>query len=82
MKNVFKYMIVGGLLLGTTSCQKDFVDLNPTAKFLDNVYFKTPADFKAYATGLYGQLPGWDFGTMDNNTDLSVNDKTENYEAI
>ncbi len=78
MKKLFsKYMIAGALVLGSASCQKDFVDLKPTSNFLDNVYFKTPGDFKAYTTGMYGQLPGWDFGNMDNNTDLSANVKGE-----
>ncbi len=69
----FIYIIIGSLLLGATSCTKDFIELTPPANFTDDVYFKNPSDFKAYTASLYGQLPGWDFGSMDNNTDLSAN---------
>ncbi len=78
MKNIFKYIIIGGICLGMASCEKDFIDLEPTGSFQDNVYFKTPSDFKAFSAGLYGQLQGWSFGNMDNNTDLSANIKGEN----
>lgn len=80
MKKIFKYFITGGLFLSMTACQKNFIDLSPNAEFTDAVYFKQPADFKAYATGFYGQLPGWDFGTMDNNSDLSANANSNGYD--
>ncbi|MEP6556192.1 MAG: RagB/SusD family nutrient uptake outer membrane protein, partial [Ferruginibacter sp.] len=73
MKKVFNYIAIGSLCFIAASCKKDFIDLNPTAQFTDEVYFKQPSDFKAYTTGFYGQLPGWDFNTMDNNSDLSAN---------
>lgn len=60
-------------MFGVTSCKKNFIDLNPPAQFSDAVYFKQPSDFKAYTAGMYGQLPGWNFGNMDNNSDLSAN---------
>jgi hypothetical protein len=80
----FIYIIIGSLLLGATSCTKDFIELTPPANFTDDVYFKKPADFKAYTASFYGYydsgdkkwkslLPGWDFGSMDNNSDLSAN---------
>jgi hypothetical protein len=80
MKKAFKYIIIGGLSLGAASCKKDFIDLSPTSQFTDAVYFKQPSDFKAYAAGFYGQLPGWDFGTMDNNSDLSANSNGNDYD--
>ena len=80
MKKAFKYIILGSLALGTASCKKNFIDLSPTAQFTDAVYFKQPSDFKAYATDFYSKLPGWDFSTMDNNSDLSANTNTNNYD--
>src|SRR5438067_10876372 len=80
MKKVFTYIAAGSLFFGAASCKKSFIDLNPTSQFTDAVYFKQPADFKAYATGIYGQLPGWDFGTMDNNSDLSANSNGNGYD--
>lgn len=80
MKKVFYYIAIGSLSFGAASCKKDFIDLNPTAQFTDEVYFKQPSDFKAYATAFYGQLPGWDFGTMDNNSDLSANANGAGYD--
>lgn len=80
MKKILNYFIIGGLCLNFASCQDKFIDLNPPASFTDAVYFKKASDFKAYATGLYGQLPGWDFSTMDNNSDLSANANGAGYD--
>ncbi|HTN19720.1 MAG TPA: RagB/SusD family nutrient uptake outer membrane protein [Pelobium sp.] len=80
MKKIFNYIIIGGICLSVSACQKDFIDLSPTANFTDAVYFKKPADFKAYAASFYGQLQGWDFGNMDNNTDLSANGNGAGYD--
>lgn len=80
MKKVFNYIIIGSLSLGVVSCKKDFVDLKPKDSFLDAVYFKQPGEFKAYATNFYSKLPGWDFGTMDNNSDLSANANGAGYD--
>lgn len=80
MKKIFNYIIIGLLGLSTSSCQKDFIDLNPTAQFTDAVYFKKPTDFKAYSAGFYGQLQGWSFGNMDNNSDLSANGNSNGYD--
>ncbi|HVV04469.1 MAG TPA: RagB/SusD family nutrient uptake outer membrane protein [Puia sp.] len=73
MKKIFDCCIIGGICLCIVSCQKQFIDLDPTAQFTDAVYFKQPSDFKAYTAGFYNQLPGWDFSTMDNSSDLSAN---------
>ncbi|MBO9617841.1 MAG: RagB/SusD family nutrient uptake outer membrane protein [Niabella sp.] len=79
MKRLSTY-IMAGALISLAACQKKFIDLKPTANFTDAVYFKKPADFKTYATGFYGQLPGWDFNTMDNNSDLSANANGAGYD--
>ncbi|HKZ68420.1 MAG TPA: RagB/SusD family nutrient uptake outer membrane protein [Chitinophagaceae bacterium] len=73
MKKIVNKIIIGGLCLSIVSCQKKFIDLEPNAQFTDAVYFTKPSDFKAYTAGLYGQLPGWSFGNMDNSSDLSAN---------
>lgn len=73
MKKILNYIVLGGLFLSLSGCQDDFIDLNPPGQFTDAVYFKKPSDFKAYTTGFYGQLQGWDFGNMDNGSDLSAN---------
>ena len=80
MKKIVYSIITGCLLLAATSCQKDFIELTPPANFTDAVYFKKPADFKAYTASFYGKLPGWDFGTMDNNSDLSANGNGAGYD--
>lgn len=69
------------LLLGLSSCQSYFLDLDPQDALTDVAYFKKPADFKAYTTGFYGQLMGWRspyggnsiYQYMDGNSDLSTN---------
>lgn len=80
MKKIFRYITLGGLLLSISSCQNDFVDLDPTAQFTDAVYFKSASDFEAYATNFYNQLPGWNFSSMDNNSDLSANANSAGYD--
>lgn len=73
MQKLYRYIIIGSLGIGMMACEKNFIDLTPPAQFTDAVYFDKPADFKAYAAGFYGQLPGWNFGTWDNSSDLSAN---------
>lgn len=91
MKKIFNYIIIGALCLGTSACQKDFIDLNPPSEFTDAVYFKKPADFKAYTARFYGYkdkdgkyinslLPEWSFGNMDNRSDLSANGNNNGYD--
>jgi starch-binding outer membrane protein, SusD/RagB family len=79
-KIVYYFVIMSGLCLSIVSCQDKFIDLSPTAQFTDAVYFKQASDFKAYSASFYGQLPGWDFGTMDNNSDLSANGNDAGYD--
>ncbi|NLR57424.1 RagB/SusD family nutrient uptake outer membrane protein [Chitinophaga polysaccharea] len=73
MKTILNNIIIGGLCLAMVACQKSFIDLNPNAQFTDAAYFKKPSDFKDFATGLYGQMPRWSFGSMDNGSDISAN---------
>ena len=80
MKKIFNYIIIGVFGISISACQKDFIDLNPTAQYTDAVYFKKPSDFKAYATGFYGRLQGWSFSNMDNSSDLSANTNGNGYD--
>jgi hypothetical protein len=91
MKKIFNYILAGGIGLSVFSCQKKFVDLEPTAMFTDAVYFKQPGDFKAYTSSFYGYyvskdnkwfslMPTWSFGNMDNNSDLSANANGNGYD--
>lgn len=85
MKKIYYFFMIGGLCLSLISCQDKFIDLNPPAQFTDAVYFEKPNDFKAFTASFYGYyqssdkkwysgiLPGWNFGNMDNNSDLSAN---------
>jgi len=80
MKKIHTYLLIGGLTLSMVACQKNFIDLEPTAQFTDAVYFAKASDFKAFATNFYNQLPGWSFGSMDNNSDLSANSNSNGYD--
>ncbi|MEO8237135.1 MAG: RagB/SusD family nutrient uptake outer membrane protein [Flavobacterium sp.] len=80
MKKIFNYIVLGSLFLGITGCQDDFIDLDPPGQNSEAVYFKRPSDFKAYAASFYGQLPGWSFGSMDNNSDISANNNGNGYD--
>ncbi|HWK05036.1 MAG TPA: RagB/SusD family nutrient uptake outer membrane protein [Puia sp.] len=79
MNKIIYIILVGGLLLGASSCQKTFLNLNPQDTFTDVVYFKQPSDFKTYTTGFYSQLMGWNcpysdgiYNYMDLASDLST----------
>ncbi|NDV77575.1 RagB/SusD family nutrient uptake outer membrane protein [Dysgonomonas sp. 511] len=77
MKKIL-YTMAFTLLFGLSACQDTFLDLDPLDQKTDVVYFKTPAHFKEYATGFYGQLIGWQsryghiYSHMDAATDLSA----------
>lgn len=73
MKKILNYVVLGGLFLSLSGCQDEFIDLTPPGRFTDAAYFKNPGDFKGYTAGFYGKLQGWDFGNMDNSSDLSAN---------
>lgn len=79
MKKIY-YVLIGGLLALSTSCQKQFIDLSPQDQITETLFFKQPSDFKAYSTSFYSQLMGWAspyggnsvFQNMDVATDLST----------
>lgn len=77
MKNVI-YIAACASLIGLSSCQDIFIDLEPLDTKTELVYFQTPEHFREYATGLYNQLNGWQcrygsiFDHMDCSSDLST----------
>lgn len=80
MKKLIYMAFVGVLILGATSCQKNYLDLKPQDQLTDVAYFASPSDFKAYTSGFYGELMGWRspyggndiYNHMDVASDLST----------
>jgi hypothetical protein len=80
MKKLKYIVLLGGLLIISASCKKNFVDLKPQDQLTDAAYFTKAADFRAYATGFYTQLMGWSspyggndvYNHMDIGSDLST----------
>mgnify|MGYP001116041194 CR=1 FL=1 len=72
------YIAACACIWGFSSCADMFLDLEPLDTKTDVVYFQTPEHFREYATGLYGQLLGWQsrygsiFDHMDCSSDLST----------
>jgi hypothetical protein len=75
-----KFMIPVAIsaLLGTTACQKQFLDLKPEDKLTEAQYYKTPDQFKAATNDLYKKMISWQkidgsdiFDFMDFGSDLS-----------
>lgn len=77
MKKILYIAACAGVM-GFSSCADTFLDLEPLDAKTDLVYFQTPEQFREYATGLYGQLLGWQcrydgiFDHMDVSSDLST----------
>lgn len=70
------YILACACLMGLSSCQGTFLDLEPMDAKTDLVYFKTPEHFRECANGLYSQLIGWRSGIfdhMDIQSDLITN---------
>lgn len=80
MKKLNILLLAGGMLFGLSACKKAFIELDPLDQFSDVVYFKQPADFKAFTANYYTRLQGWNFNEMDLNTDLSANNKAQGYD--
>lgn len=58
MKNI-KNITILVLLVFLTSCQDDFIDLEPQDAYTEAIYFKTPEHFNYAANQLYQNLIGW-----------------------
>lgn len=70
------HILACACMIGLTSCQGTFLDLEPLDSKNDLVYFKTPEHFREYTGELYTQLLGWRSGIMDHmdiQSDLITN---------
>src|SRR5690606_23149792 len=79
MKKIL-FIVAAASIVNFTSCQKNFLDLNPQDSFTDVAYFNRPADFKAFSLDFFSQLIGWRspfggntiYNYMDVGSDLSA----------
>lgn len=69
--------ITGSALVLLSSCTKTFLDLDPTDKATEAVYYKTPDQFKAAAADFYNKMIGFKsidkssiYSWMDGGSDL------------
>ncbi|PXY39213.1 RagB/SusD family nutrient uptake outer membrane protein [Flavobacterium cheongpyeongense] len=77
MKNIVTTLVLSSVLL-FTSCQSDYLDLDPLDAQTEASYFKTPADFKAASNDFYNKMVSWRgvdgsniYNFMDFGTDLT-----------
>ena len=61
MKNITRYtLLIVILFLATTSCKKEFLDIEPTDRLTADNFFKSNAEIRAATATLYG-FPWFDF---------------------
>ncbi|APA00307.1 RagB/SusD family nutrient uptake outer membrane protein [Flavobacterium commune] len=77
MKNIVTTLVLSSVLL-FTSCQSDYLDLEPLDAQTEASYFKTPANFKAASNDFYNKMVSWRsvdgsniYNFMDFGTDLT-----------
>ncbi len=77
MKNIVTTLVLSSVLL-FTSCQSDYLDLDPLDAQTEASYFKTPANFKAASNNFYNKMVSWRavdgsniYNFMDFGTDLT-----------
>ena len=77
MKNIVTTLVLSSVLL-FTSCQSDYLDLDPLDAQTEASYFKTPANFKAASNDFYNKMVSWRavdgsniYNFMDFGTDLT-----------
>jgi hypothetical protein len=58
MKKIVTTLVLTSVLL-ISSCQSDYLDLNPLDAQTEVSYFKTPADFKAASNNFYNKMISW-----------------------
>ncbi len=61
MNNIYKLFIITVLLWGSTSCSKDFLDLQPQQNISSDEFLQTFEDFQAAIAGSYDQLQNTDW---------------------
>ena len=55
-KYKFSVLISAGVLLGTVSCKKDFLDKNPLNSVSSQVFWASEADVQTGVAGVYSRL--------------------------
>ncbi len=78
MKNIVTTLVLSSVLL-FSSCQSDYLDLDPLDTQTEASYFKKPADFKAASNDFYNKMVSWRgvddsniYSFMDFGTDLTA----------
>ena len=61
MKNIYKSFILSTLLLVSSSCGSDFLELTPQQSISNDEFFKTFGDFQAAIIGAYNQMQNTDW---------------------
>ena len=56
MKNFVIPAVIGAMLTGVVSCQKNFLDLKPLDRISEAVYFTRPEQFKAASNDFYEKM--------------------------
>ena len=56
MNNIYKLSIILIVIACLNSCNNDFLNLNPKTQLSEEVFFKTPDDFKSALNGTYSVL--------------------------
>ena len=78
MKNFIVPAVMGAMITGAVSCQKNFLDLKPLDKISEASYYTTPAQFKYATNDFYEKMISWEpidgsniYDFMDIGSDLS-----------
>lgn len=67
--NKIQYTLAAFAAMMLCSCS-DFLEKEPLSEGTEAIVFLTPEQFKAAANEFYNDLPGWNYDTMDRNTDI------------
>jgi starch-binding outer membrane protein, SusD/RagB family len=80
MKNFIIPAVIGAMVTGAVSCQKNFLDLKPEDRLTETVYFTTPTQFKYATNDFYEKMISWEaingssiYDFMDFGSDISAN---------
>jgi hypothetical protein len=73
MKRIYKWAILGSIVLGTASCKKDFLDIKPLDRFTDEQVWKDPAVAQTFVNNIYLGIPhGFSNIMMSSTVDESM----------
>jgi starch-binding outer membrane protein, SusD/RagB family len=78
MKNFVIPAVIGALITGAVSCQKNFLDLKPEDKISEASYYTNPTQFKYATNDFYEKMISWEpidgsniYDFMDIGSDVS-----------